>query len=296
MEMDMKRSFLLAALLLGAGSPAIAADIPVKAPRPAPVLVETWNWNGFYIGVNGGYSWGRSRTDVGFFNSATGAPIVPPPGAVTSANFNLNGGIAGGQVGYNWAGNGWLWGFELDAQWSGEKGSAVFSCPNVTVPAAAFSLPCLPGATFLPTGSAAGTTLSLEQQIEWFGTLRARAGWLVTPSVVLYATGGLAFGSIKSSGTLSTFTATQPGVLITQAFSGSQTKAGWTAGGGIEGHLGGNWTGKLEYLYMDLGTVTGQVSFVAPPIGATFSSRITDHIFRAGINYHFPPDRVMAKF
>jgi outer membrane immunogenic protein len=290
----MKRTILFAALILGTAAPAVAADIPVKA-RPAPVIVDTWNWNGFYLGVNGGYSWGRSRTTVDYFNVPAGTPIVPPAGSITSGTFNLNGGIAGGQVGYNWAGNGWLWGFEADLQWSGEKGSATFSC----APAGAF-VPgvCNPNLTFLLPGAIAGTTLTLEQQIQWFGTLRARAGWLVTPSVLLYATGGLAYGSIKSSGTLSSLN--NFSLPVAAVFSNTKTNAGWTVGGGIEGHLGGNWTGKLEYLYMDLGTITNQVTLVTfPPatgIGANVSSRITDHVLRAGINYHFPPGPVVARY
>jgi outer membrane immunogenic protein len=286
----MKRSLLAAALILGAAAPAFAADLPVKA-RPAPVIVDTWNWNGFYLGLNGGYSWGRSRTTVDYFNAITGLPIVPPPGSVTSGTFNLNGGIFGGQVGYNWAGNGWLFGFEADLQWSGEKGSATFTC----APAGFIAGPCTPFVTAgLPAGFP-GTTLTLEQHIQWFGTLRGRAGWLVTPSVLLYATGGLAYGSIKSSGALTSIT---PNLVVTSTlFSNSKTNAGWTIGGGIEGHLGGNWTGKLEYLYLDLGTVSGG-PFTVPltGIGASFSSRITDHVLRAGINYHFPPGPVVARY
>jgi outer membrane immunogenic protein len=69
--------------------------------------------------------------------------------------------------------------------------------------------------------------------------------------------------------------------------SSRQTHAGWTIGGGIEAMFGGNWSGKLEYLYMDLGSFDNTVALAAPPIGAAISSRLTDNIFRAGINYHF---------
>jgi outer membrane immunogenic protein len=291
----MKRSLLAAALILGAAAtPAFAADIPVKA-RPAPVAVSTWDWNGFYLGLNGGYSWGRSRTDVSYFNTITGLAIVPPPGSVTSGSFNLNGGVFGGQVGYNWVGSGWLLGFEADLQWSGEKGSATFTCAPTTIGVIAIGGACIPGVTAgLPAGFL-GATLTLEQHIQWFGTLRGRAGWLVTPSVLLYATGGLAYGSIKSSGT---FSSLSPNLVVNSTiFSTTKTNAGWTVGGGIEGHLGGNWTGKLEYLYLDLGTVSGGPITVLPAfIGANFSSRITDHVVRAGINYHFPPGPVVARY
>ena len=73
------------------------------------------------------------------------------------------------------------------------------------------------------------------------------------------------------------------------AFSHSNTKTGWTVGGGIEGRLSGNWTGKIEYLYMDLGTVSGTVIHTAAGIGANWSSDITDNILRVGLNYKFRP-------
>jgi outer membrane immunogenic protein len=286
----MKRAILLAAVILGTAAPAFAADIPVKA-RPVPV-VAAWDWNGFYLGINGGYSWGRSRTTVDYFTTPGGVPILPPPGSITSGTFNLNGGIFGGQAGYNWAGNGWLWGFETDLQWSGERGSATFTCAATIIGGA-----CLPGLTFLPPG-VTGTTLTFEQQITWFGTFRARAGWLVTPDVLLYATGGLAYGGIKNSATLSGFNPN--GVAVAALFSNTRTNVGWTIGGGIEGHLGGNWTGKLEYLYMDLGRISNQVNLVTFGgtfgIGANISSRVTDHILRAGINYHFSPGPVVARY
>jgi len=70
--------------------------------------------------------------------------------------------------------------------------------------------------------------------------------------------------------------------------SSHNTQGGWTVGGGIEGRLAGNWTAKIEYLYLDLGTVT---TIPAPALGATtavgFNSRITDNILRVGVNYKF---------
>ena len=72
------------------------------------------------------------------------------------------------------------------------------------------------------------------------------------------------------------------GLPITGSFSSSSTKAGWTIGSGIEAVLGGNWTGKIEYLYVDFGTVT-----VIPPVSGSFSSRVTDNILRVGVNYRF---------
>jgi opacity protein-like surface antigen len=75
------------------------------------------------------------------------------------------------------------------------------------------------------------------------------------------------------------------------------TKAGYTLGGGIEGRLTGNWTGKIEYLYLDLGTVT---TIPAPALGATtaaaFNSRITDNLLRVGVNYKFDANEIWGYY
>jgi outer membrane immunogenic protein len=283
---DMKKLLLGSAVLavVATAGTALAADLAVKAPvyKAPPPVVEMWSWSGFYIGLNGGYSWGRSRTDVAFFNSVLGIPIVPGPGSVTSADIKLNGGVFGGQAGYNWQAGSFVAGIETDIQWSGQKGSFNFSCAADPLRAGANNS-CVP-ATDIPR--ATGSTLSLEQKLLWFGTLRGRLGGLVAPSVLLYVTGGLAYGEIKTDATLSGFNANA--ALVSTALSNSVTKAGWTIGAGLEGRIAGNWTGKIEYLYMDLGTVSGTVfNTPAVMVGATYSSRITDNIIRVGVNYHF---------
>jgi outer membrane immunogenic protein len=79
----------------------------------------------------------------------------------------------------------------------------------------------------------------------------------------------------------------------------SDDKAGWTVGGGIEARLAGRWTGKVEYLYLDLGTVSGGTVGVAGLQGGNtfgFSSRVHDHVVRAGVNYQLGPDPVVANY
>ena len=172
----MRKSILTAiALSVAVVGSASAADMYVKAPPPAPPPI--W-WTGFYAGINGGYSWGHANTNVGFFTSPGGVPIVPPAGSVTSASYGVNGGVFGGQIGYNWqTSSSFVLGVETDIQWSGERGSANFLCSTVSavVPGA-----CI-GATFVPAG-ATGSALALQTKLDWFGTLRARAGFLATPS------------------------------------------------------------------------------------------------------------------
>ena len=98
---------LAAIAVLGFASMASAADLPVKAPiyTKAPIMVPMYNWTGFYIGLNAGYSWGRQENDL--VVTATGATLF-------SNSDHLNGFIGGGQIGYNWQVNQWVFGLEAD--------------------------------------------------------------------------------------------------------------------------------------------------------------------------------------
>jgi outer membrane immunogenic protein len=245
-----------AVLAIGLAEAALAADM---SPAPAPVYVKAplppvWSWTGFYLGGNAGYSWGTSNSNVSFVDGS-GSLL-----ATTSGSFAMNGPIGGGQVGYNWQTGNWVLGLEADIQASGQQGTATFAC-----------------------GSACGvpTFLTVNEKLDWFGTARGRLGYTVTPTVLLYGTGGLAYGNIETNGD-------------------GDLKTGWTAGGGIEARIVGNWTAKLEYLYMDFGD-PGQnpiqvLQVCAPvaactgiklPISASSTSSVTDNIVRLGVNYKF---------
>jgi outer membrane immunogenic protein len=269
----MKKLIMLAAGAvagLAITSSAMAADMPARVYKAPPPIMPVFSWSGFYIGLNGGYSWGRSRTDGAFFNNTTGALIVG--GADRS---DLKGGVFGGQAGFNMQAGNFVYGIEADGQWSGEKGDTFAAC-NLAA--------CI--GTAFPPGGAVSATATLNQKIDWFATLRGRLGVTVTPTVLLYATGGGAYGEVKSTGVVTGFNGL---TAISVARNVTTTHGGWVVGGGIEGALGSNWTAKLEYLYMDLGTTTGSgvLTAAAPPLLATFSSRITDQILRGGFNYKF---------
>jgi len=251
----MKKLLMGTAGLLVAGSQAFAADMPVKAVPVAPVAI--FSWTGFYIGGNAGYSWGRATTDqidatsttttTRLFRGTTPpaneiigvSPFVAVPGVfpqvtttnaltATSGRADVNGFVGGGQVGYNWQKDFWVWGFETDLQWSGERGS--FSTCDVAG--------CAVGSTF---GAA-------SHQLRWFGTARARVGWVPTQKVLLYATGGLAYGRINSD-----YVSGINGNVLTAA-SVSTTRLGWTVGAGAEAALDNRWSIKAEYLYVDYGS------------------------------------------
>jgi len=281
----MKRIFGIAAAATLLATSAFAADLaPRMYAKAPPPMVALYDWTGFYVGGNVGYSWGRS-SDTSSLTNGAGTLLY------TSADrSNLNGVVGGGQAGYNWQMQKWLWGLEADIQGTGEKGSRGFTCPiGACTPETTFGVI----AVFLAPGPA--VPLALTQKIDWFGTARGRIGVLVDPKVLLYATGGLAYGEVKSSEIIGGFT----------GFSNTTTKAGYTVGAGIEGAIGGGWTAKLEYLYIDLGRASGSFLTTIPAFGAgvvpsgtltsSYSSRVTDNVLRVGVNYRFGGP-VVAKY
>ena len=268
---------------------ALAADLPVRTYTKAPVYVDPgYDWTGFYVGLNGGYSWGNAS------NTFT-AGILP----VTFASQSMDGWVFGGQAGYNWQFNkSWVFGIEGDIDATGQDGTATLD-PSTTV--AVFVPPF--SARLNPTVTTTTTTTgTLEEKLPWLATLRGRIGVLPTDRVLLYVTGGLAVGEVKSTSSVTTTTTTAlsfgtpPGPTSVSALAGaSSTQAGWTIGAGIEGAIGGSWTAKLEYLYVDLGTVNNTFVGVAPFAPLTTSAHVTDNILRAGINYRFGGP-VVAKY
>ena len=277
----------IALLALGAGGSALAADVrlPVyKAPPP----VAVYSWTGFYVGGNIGYSWGKADTDVAI-PGFTVAIIddLDIPGATFSDSAKLKGIVGGGQIGYNVQTGHWVFGLELDWQASGEKGGATRS--------AAFDV--VEGFCPVVCIAAQGTaTTQYEAKILWFGTARGRVGY-AADGLLLYGTGGLAYGRVKVAGT-NTVTGvvteclivggceTEPFAAAT-AFDRSKVNIGWTLGAGIEGAFAQlrNWTWKFEYLYLDLGSL--DASAVTPFGTVTTHTRFTDHVVRLGLNVRF---------
>ena len=279
--------FLAAILVASFGATsALAADLPVRTYTKAPVYVEpVYNWSGFYIGGNAGYGWGRAATDgtqtgtqsVSEFIAFSGVPragfpvVTPLATTPVTGRANVNGFIGGGQAGYNWQRGTWLFGLETDIQGSGERGSSDVC---------------------LVAGCAIGTGLfTANYKLDWFGTARGRVGFLPTDRVLLYATGGLAYGGVS---------ATAPLIPL----SWGSTRAGWTVGAGAEVAIDRHWSVKLEYLYMDLGdvgsgstTTTNVVTQLGVPVRfntvttttltSAFNTRFTDNILRVGVNYRF---------
>jgi outer membrane immunogenic protein len=263
---------------------ALASDLLVKAPRYAPPPpAPAYNWTGFYIGGNVGYSWGKADSDIStdpvMANFGLPPTTIPIPGFVGSDSVKPKGIIGGGQIGYNWQFSpNWVAGLEADWQASGEKASHSFTNPFSFTSSAS-----------LVTGTA---VTDYEAKISWFGTLRGRIGY-AWDRVMLYATGGLAYGEIKLAGTNTvsgTAGALGPFLAVT-AMGHSKVNAGWTVGAGIEGALVDHWTWKAEYLYMDLGSLDDpdiNLVFINASGGrVTTHTNFTDNIVRVGLNHKF---------
>jgi outer membrane immunogenic protein len=272
----MKRLLMgIAAVALVLSTSTFAADL---APyTKAPVYVApVYNWTGFYIGGNVGYSWGRS-SDLSTLSNGAGTILF-----ADAVNSNMDGVVGGGQAGYNWQMSSWLFGFEADIQGTGQRGDHPFTC-GIGV--------CTPPFGVVAVFPGPAVPVALSQKLEWFGTVRGRVGVLATPTILLYATGGLAYGNVQSSAVI--------GGVATGSVN--DTRVGWTVGAGVEGAIGNsNWTAKLEYLYMDLGTTGGVFATAIPALGGGtlvggYSSRITDNIVRVGLNYRFGGP-VVAKY
>lgn len=116
--------------------------------------------------------------------------------------------------------------------------------------------------------SAAPCTTSCETRNSWLGTVRGRIGYAFD-RFLPYFTGGLAVGDIQANPT---------------GFGGStSTKAGWTLGGGLEAAIAGPWTAKVEYLYVDLGSMNCGAGNCAVSTDVNLKANVV----RAGLNYRF---------
>jgi outer membrane immunogenic protein len=249
----------LAALI---GTPAVAADMPLKAPLPP---APAWSWTGFYLGGNIGYSVGRDPTNQSINGGLGGVGSI----LVTTDDLSPIGFLGGVQIGYNWQmASYWLIGIEADFQGADQRGSSCsFECGILS--------------------------LNAQQKLDWFGTVRARMGY-VNGDYLWYVTGGGAYANVQNIDSLGVaiggLGAGVGGIL--GALNMSTNRGGWVVGGGVETHLWYNWTAKVEALYMDLGQITNTYALASGGVilgasSVTISSNIRDYIFRTGLNYKF---------
>jgi outer membrane immunogenic protein len=231
----------------------IAILASVSQPSVAVAQSASYTWSGAYAGGNVGGAWGSSaQHDNG---TTTVTSFVPLDG-----HYHISGPVIGGGLGYNWQNGPWVAGLETDLSWADVKGNGV----------------CLPA-----PGHDCGT------KVESLGTVRARLGMVYGGSpaysgmptkaapianrgTLVYVTGGFAYGDVHAWDALA-------------PASGSKVYTGWTVGAGVEWALQGNWSAKLEYLYVDLGKK--DLFDVAPGVPEFVSAKL--NVVRFGLNYKF---------
>jgi len=268
------KTFLLASLALGSLiMPAVAADMAPAPyyPAPPPPLIPVWSWTGFYIGANLGWAGSSNNnltntgtdTGTGGLGSALAAGLIPG-----TVGVSHNGFIGGGQIGYNWQlGPFWVAGVETDFDGlGGNSSTSVFAFPGVA-------------------GGAVPFTTTFTSGLDTLGTVRARLGWLWTPALLAYATGGFAYGETKIGSSFTCPTCAPPAAAV---ISSSNTATGWTVGAGLEWRFAPAWSVKAEYLYVDLGSRSDTITYNYGPT-STLTSTVNerDNIVRAGLNYKF---------
>jgi outer membrane immunogenic protein len=257
----MKKFILIATASLAAVGSALAADLPSRkeAPVYAPPPPPPPMWTGFYAGLNLGGGWSANSVnpnDYTLYVSPANGVRYWLPGNL-SGGSNAGGVVGGGQIGYNYQfGSNFVVGLETDIQ-----GTSMRSGGNANW--AVYSDPLVPGGFLLPVAPGGNAGIALN----WFGTLRGRLGWLITPTLLVYGTGGFAYGGVQGG------------------FTGvGNTRTGWTAGGGIEWMFLPNWSTKVEYLFTDLSS-GGAQSWSGWNWG--YHRHPQFNIVRAGVNYHF---------
>ncbi len=250
----------------------VAAGLPThKGPAETSAPLGPV-WNGLSLGLNAGYAWNADDTTrFTYFGSGNGYLALFATGALPSGfNQSNSGFIGGGQIGYNWLANDRvLAGLETDVQGLGvgvSEANWFAASPRTYV-----------------QGVRSQHNLS---------TVRGRAGFLVTPTLLAYATAGLAFGEADLGAAWFSPSLAPKLNGGGTAYGYQDLRAGWTGGGGAEWMFLPKWSAKVEFLYYDLGIVTTlplQAVYGSKGLfsNASYQARFNGDVIRAGVNYHF---------
>jgi outer membrane immunogenic protein len=265
-----KKPFAIGALFFALASPAFGADLLNVKATPGYAPPPAFSWTGFYLGANAGLSAGTFNTSDRFGVYGTGDQD-------TAASKGFSG---GGQLGYNYQlpGSNVVVGIEADFQGSTLQGTY----DNV---------------------QAGGAAWQDGSKVDWWGTARGRIGYAFS-NFLPYATGGLAYGHVGTSGSCSP--AAWPFSCDQSQGSVSGTQIGWTAGAGVEYAITRNLTFKAEYLYTDLGSVDFPNYYLDATFGGPLYSpgddmrtRTNFSTVRVGLNYKFDmfePEPAVARY
>jgi outer membrane immunogenic protein len=239
--------------------PAIAADIAVpkreRAARPAQTQQASSNWSGSQAGgSNGASSVNNNFVEPGAHNFSPGCGTFTCYETPFSFSGHPGSYIIGGFLGYRWQMGMVVVGVEGDINWKRGETSKVQNTPP-------------------PWLAASGSeTFTGSQKQGADGSLRGRIGYLVTPWTLLYATGGLAIGSVSGSFSYAGCTLSScPSIgstNVTGSATWSDTRVGGTVGAGAETQIVAGVKARVEYRYTDFGKYSKDVPLANNSLGA----------------------------
>lgn len=222
--------FSVGVAVLAGGMGALAADMPAKAPTYTKAAAIADPWTGWYLGVSAGGRWNKDTWTASSFESPAVAFFLSDRD--NPHNFNSSSGRLGLYGGYNWRiQQTWIVGLEADFAWANDK-TTVSGIPGLVAPI---------------------SSDTAQMKDKWDGGVRGRLGYLITPTVLLFGTGGVSWMQSQASVTCSGVIATSwcSGTNNTSAKTDSVTKTvvGWTLGAGLEAAVMPDWLLRGEYRY-----------------------------------------------
>jgi outer membrane immunogenic protein len=262
--MQVLRWFTIAAALAAAMVPAAAADFPVEnVYQPRPVVV-VFRWTGVYIGahVGGGRGFLDENATPFVFAASTFSPLP--------ASIGVGGWLAGGQVGANYQIDSWVIGVEAQASWARFTGSTA----------------CVAGVFPVPVVAGVGAA-TCSSKIDALGTIAARLGWAFD-HLLLYGKGGAAWSNDSHQVLMNTGD-------IQRLFSTNETRWGWMVGVGVEYAFTDNWSAKIEYNYMDLGSDALRFADTSGTVFMDTNIRERVNVVKVGVNYRFGVSPILIK-
>lgn len=234
-------------------------------------------WPGLYVGANLGYGFNTNRISISP-TSADASLLQSLALAPSNLNISSSGFLAGGDIGYNWQLKNLVLGAVADLNYTAINGVNAFSGTNLTIPE--------------PNITIDGPNTTAESKLTRLATIRGRVGKLLQSKMLVYVTGGGAFGKVKNIFDQRVAALSCLGNLTCSDSTISKNKTGWTAGAGLEYALNNHATFKAEYLYVDLGALRTQTLdsarkpiVLTGPVTYATQMNLNYNILQLGINY-----------
>jgi outer membrane immunogenic protein len=235
----MKKFWLgtVALVAIGTAAPASAADL---AARPYPMVAPIYDWSGFYIGGNGGWGNAHNCWDVTPFGG-----VLFNDGCV-----NRSGGVIGGQVGYRWQANQFVFGLEGQGDWAGLRGSHI---------------------------SLLDPTLTERTKVDGIGLFTGQIGYAWN-NVLWYVKGGAAVTSDRFD---------LLDVTGNNLASDETTRWGGTVGVGFEYGFTPNWSVGFEYDHLFMGNANETFLVLGHPLFNIALNRISEDIDMVTVRFNY---------